>query len=122
MNSTWLNTSELANQRARKALFTCVVYTNDIYSLCLLIHILFLFTHDTDCALALGISRGAVKDNQLTASSTLSDEWLPKYARLNGRKAWCGKPNDKSDKDEYLQIDLGKVWRCVQHFLSPDAT
>ena len=29
MNSTWLITSELANQRARKALFTCVVYTND---------------------------------------------------------------------------------------------
>ncbi|XP_020631475.1 uncharacterized protein LOC110068439 [Orbicella faveolata] len=62
-----------------------------------------------DCALSLGISRGDVRDNQLTASSTLSDEWLPKYARLNGPKAWCGKPNDKSDKDEYLQIDLGKV-------------
>ena len=77
----------------------------------------FFFTRDTDCALSLGISRGDVKDNQLTASSTLSDEWLPKYARLNGRKAWCGKPNDKSDKGEYLQIDLGKVWRCVQHFL-----
>ena len=27
-NSTWLITSELANQRARKVLFTCVVYTN----------------------------------------------------------------------------------------------
>ena len=29
MNSTWLITSELANQRARKVLFTCVVYTNN---------------------------------------------------------------------------------------------
>ena len=28
VNSTWLITSELANQRAQKALFTCVVYTN----------------------------------------------------------------------------------------------
>ena len=28
VNSTWLITSELANQRARKVLFTCVVYTN----------------------------------------------------------------------------------------------
>ena len=28
LNSTWLITSELANQRARKILFTCVVYTN----------------------------------------------------------------------------------------------
>ena len=32
MNSTWLVTSELANQRARKALFTCVIYTNIYYS------------------------------------------------------------------------------------------
>ena len=31
LNSTWLITSELANQRARKALFTCVVYTNHGY-------------------------------------------------------------------------------------------
>ena len=33
MNSTWLITSELANQRARKVLFTCVVYTNYYYFL-----------------------------------------------------------------------------------------
>ena len=31
MNSTWLITSELANQHAGKVLFTCVVYTNVIY-------------------------------------------------------------------------------------------
>ena len=31
VNSTWLITSELANQRARKAVFTCVVYTNADY-------------------------------------------------------------------------------------------
>ena len=31
MNNTWLITSELANQRARKVLFTCVVYTNISY-------------------------------------------------------------------------------------------
>ena len=31
MNSTLLITSELTNQRARKALFTCVVYTNIEY-------------------------------------------------------------------------------------------
>ena len=29
VNSTWLITSELANQRARKVLFTCVVYTTE---------------------------------------------------------------------------------------------
>ena len=31
VNSTWLITSELANQRARKVIFTCVVYTNYYY-------------------------------------------------------------------------------------------
>ena len=30
VNSTWLSTTELANQRARKAVFTCVVYTKII--------------------------------------------------------------------------------------------
>ena len=33
VNTTWLITSELANQRARKALFTCVVYTNIHYTM-----------------------------------------------------------------------------------------
>ena len=31
VNSTWLITSELANQRAQKVLLTCVVYTNCDY-------------------------------------------------------------------------------------------
>ena len=31
VNSTWLITSELANQRGRKVLFTCVVYTTQDY-------------------------------------------------------------------------------------------
>ena len=31
VNSTWVITSELANQRARKTLFTCVAYTNEEY-------------------------------------------------------------------------------------------
>ena len=31
MNSTLLITSELTNQRARKALLTCVVYSNKLY-------------------------------------------------------------------------------------------
>ena len=32
VNSTWLITSELANQHARKVLFTCMVYTNFLYA------------------------------------------------------------------------------------------
>ena len=31
VNSTWLITSKLANQQARKVLFTCVVYTKKYY-------------------------------------------------------------------------------------------
>ena len=31
VNSTWIITSELANQRAPKVLFTCVVYTSINY-------------------------------------------------------------------------------------------
>ena len=38
VNSTWLITSELANQRARKTLFTCVVYTKGKY------HVLILYS------------------------------------------------------------------------------
>ena len=31
VNSTWIITSGVANQRSPKALFTCMVYTNSIY-------------------------------------------------------------------------------------------
>ena len=31
VNSTWLIISEIANQRARKVQFTCVVYINNLY-------------------------------------------------------------------------------------------
>ena len=31
VNNTWLITSKVANQRAQKVLFTCVVYTNKYY-------------------------------------------------------------------------------------------
>ena len=39
VNSTWLITSELANQRARKVLFTCVVCTNLCYETCRIVFI-----------------------------------------------------------------------------------
>ena len=38
VSSTWLITSELANQRARKAQFTCVVYTNIQYQMTRILH------------------------------------------------------------------------------------
>ena len=42
VNSTWLITSGLANQRARKVLFTCVVYTNNYYYISKLVRALWL--------------------------------------------------------------------------------
>ena len=75
----------------------CCRYSSPLLLICL------------DCVVSLGMASGKINDSQITASSTLSDEWLPKFARLNGNKAWCGKPSGKSDKDEYLQIDLGQV-------------
>lgn len=65
---------------------------------------------DIDCVFFFGILCGDVKDNQLIVLFIFSGEWLFKYVCFNGCKVWCGKLNDKSDKDEYLQIDFGKVW------------
>ena len=64
VNSTWLITSELANQRARKVLFTCVVYTNDLYTL--------IEWDVTDCQLSLAIFlRTLLPSFLLTSQSTL---------------------------------------------------
>ena len=38
VNSTWLITSELVNKRARKVLFTCVVYTKYIRTAMIILH------------------------------------------------------------------------------------
>ena len=43
VNSTWIITSGLANQRAPKAIFTCVVYTNNNYCLRVTFQYLFLY-------------------------------------------------------------------------------
>ena len=42
VNSTWLITSELPNQRAGKVLFTCLVYTKDCYIITKSMHVLWL--------------------------------------------------------------------------------
>ena len=47
VNSTWLITSQLANQCTRKVLFTCVVYTNTIYCLLLELFSRLRFMHCT---------------------------------------------------------------------------
>lgn len=37
----------------------------------------------------LGMEEGSIEDIQITASSQLSQEWMPRYARLNNQRAWA---------------------------------
>ena len=48
-------------------------------------------------------SGGRIPDDSFSATSIFSSTYEAKYGRLNGRKAWGAKTNDR---DDYLQIDL----------------
>ena len=53
-----------------------------------------------------GVSDGSLEDSAFTASSFLDNDSRPHAARLNSSSgAWC---SNVSDKQQYLQIDLGK--------------
>lgn len=55
--------------------------------------------------MAAGVSDGSIGDGAITASSSLDNASRPHTGRLNSSAgAWC--PN-VSDKQQYLQIDLG---------------
>lgn len=62
-----------------------------------------------DCKKALGMESGAIKDDQLTASSQFGERNAPSRARLNIKPAlnnsgaWSPEPDDKTP---WLQIDL----------------
>ena len=57
-----------------------------------------------------GVEDGTVEDSSITASSFLDSASQPFSGRLNSTAgAWC--PN-ASDKQQYLQIDLGTVTTC----------
>lgn len=45
-----------------------------------------------------------IPDQNITSSSELSTSHAPAFARLDGRKAWCPAPEDKSP---YIEIQLG---------------
>ena len=58
-----------------------------------------------DCNNALGMQKG-ISDESISASSTLSVNHVPSFARLYERQgAWCSAQNDKSP---YIQILLGE--------------
>ena len=59
-----------------------------------------------------GLSDGSIEDSAITASSSLDNASKPHTGRLNSSAgAWC--PN-VSDKQQYLQIDLGLLESAIQ--------
>ena len=53
-----------------------------------------------------GMENGKLPDSAFTASSVHGRN-LPEETRLNVGKSWC--PPKHSGKNEYLQVDIGKV-------------
>ena len=60
---------------------------------------------------AVGVEdRNKIPDARMTASTYYDSSHYPYYGRLNGRRgngAWCAKT--KTDKTDYLQVDMGAV-------------
>ncbi|KAL9983324.1 hypothetical protein ACROYT_G005476 [Oculina patagonica] len=62
-----------------------------------------------ECTWPLGLKEWIIPNDALSASSSLSTNYLPWMGRLGakvGAGAWCSKNNDNA---QYLQIDLGHV-------------
>ena len=83
VKSTWLITSELANQRARKALFTSVVYTKYLY---LLVIEFYWYTIEMLLSDRLGHCTLSAISVQwlgalLTFESTFANKWIIKFPR-----------------------------------------
>ena len=55
--------------------------------------------------------RKVIPDSSMTARSTYSSNYFPYFGRFNesrpGSARWC--PKTTSDRNGYLQVDLGKV-------------
>ncbi|XP_053728376.1 discoidin domain-containing receptor 2 [Synchiropus splendidus] len=69
------------------------------------------------CRYPLGMSRGQIQDEDISASSQWSDSTAPRYGRLNieeGDGAWCPDiPDELDNLKEFLQIDLRSL-----HFIT----
>ena len=62
-----------------------------------------------ECTWPLGLKEWIIPNEAMSASSSLSTNYLPWMGRLGakvGAGAWCAKSNDNA---QYLQIDLGHV-------------
>ena len=54
--------------------------------------------------------KNAISDARMTASTVHDTRFYPYYGRLHenrGYGGWC--PQNKSDRTEYLQVDMGEV-------------
>ncbi|CAH3145914.1 unnamed protein product [Porites lobata] len=55
----------------------------------------------SECSSEFGMQDKRIPDNSITSSSELSANHAPAFARLDGPRAWCSAPGDKSP---YIQI------------------
>ena len=63
----------------------------------------------SDCAYPIGLERGVIPNNALSASSWYyvdHEPWLARLYSREGEGAWCARENDGA---QYLQVDLGQV-------------
>lgn len=71
-----------------------------------------LYRHILDCEEAIGIGDGEIPDEDITSSSSYDELSLGARGRLGiqyqppQKSGWCARVNDKN---QYLQIDLGKT-------------
>ena len=71
--------------------------------------LLFLFIGCKDTCIPIGVAdRNIIPDCSFSATSIFSWHYAAKGARLNTSGTW--EPNSNSNPNDYLQIDLGKVF------------
>ena len=56
------------------------------------------------------MANGYIPDSSITASSHLSADHMPKYARLGGNKYWESLADDTSP---WIQVDLGSRYTVI---------
>ena len=64
------------------------------------------------CGNNLGMQSKRIPDESIAASSQKSDDHSPSFARVDGTKAWCSKPDDKSPFIQ-IQLDEPKLIKAI---------
>lgn len=86
-----------------------------LHSKSILIELFFFFPFYicAECVTPLGMASGAIKDEQITASSVLSVLHAPKFSRISSDKFWSP-AMDWSSEPQFLQIDFLRSVRLVR--------